>query len=432
MPHPRAVIAALSLVLASGMPLGTVHADERNPTRAERQAAQNKVTLAKRKVANLQAKAEYAIEVHNGLLVELRNAVAAHGRAENRAEAARAALTAAQQAAERAVLDAEVAQTAALDADRAKDLSALEAVGAQKTLDRFAFGAYRGAGTFGMVAQLLTADDPLELANGHNLINTVADVQHRAIVELNVAKTHAATASSQADAAQAAATVAADQATAALATRESARAAAEQANQSAALQAQTARRASDAAHQAKARAAALVAQAQAQLHRATLTASSLERAARAARRAAANVRTGTPPSEAASVAIRWAFTQIGVPYSWGGGDENGPTYGFAQGAGTKGFDCSGLTLYAYAHAGIRLDHYSGSQWNQGKRISSRADVLPGDLMYFGYDPSDPSTIHHVALYIGNNQMIEAPYTGSVVRVGSSERDDFVGATRPWA
>ena len=266
----------------------------------------------------------------------------------------------------------------------------------------------------------MTASDPLELANGHNLINTVADVQHRAIAELNVAKTHAATASNPADAAQTAASAAADHAAAALATRESARAAAERANQAASVQAQTARRALEAAGRAKVRAALLVAQAQAQLHRATLTASSLERAARAARLAASRVTTGVPPSEAASVAIHWAFTQIGVPYSWGGGNEDGPSYGFAQGAGIKGFDCSGLTLYAYAHAGIRLDHYSGSQWNQGKRIASRADVLPGDLLYFGYDPSDPSTIHHVALYIGNNQMIEAPYTGSVVRVPISQ------------
>ncbi|MCU1599648.1 MAG: hypothetical protein JWO22_357, partial [Frankiales bacterium] len=152
----------------------------------------------------------------------------------------------------------------------------------------------------------------------------------------------------------------------------------------------------------------------------------------AARAAADHVTSGKAPSDAAATAMHWAFQEIGVPYSWGGGDENGPTYGFAQGAGTKGFDCSGLTLFAYAHAGIHLDHYTGSQWGQGRRISSRGDLQPGDLMFFAYDTSDTSTIHHVAMYIGNGKMIEAPYTGEVVRVTSYDRSDFIGGTRPWA
>jgi cell wall-associated NlpC family hydrolase len=161
------------------------------------------------------------------------------------------------------------------------------------------------------------------------------------------------------------------------------------------------------------------------------TAASLEASARAARAAAARVVSGKPPSDAAQTAIHWAFQEIGIPYAWGGGDENGPTYGFAQGAGTKGFDCSGLTLFAYGKTGIHLDHYTGSQWGQGKRIGSRSDLQPGDLMFFAYDTSDPSTIHHVALYIGNGRMIEAPQTGDVVKVSDYGRDDFIGGTRPW-
>ena len=53
-------------------------------------------------------------------------------------------------------------------------------------------------------------------------------------------------------------------------------------------------------------------------------------------------------------------------------------------------------------------------------------------MFFAYDKSDPSTIHHVAIYLGNHRMVEAPYTGEVVRVTSYGRDDFIGGTRPWA
>ncbi|MGB8651840.1 MAG: NlpC/P60 family protein, partial [Mycobacteriales bacterium] len=148
--------------------------------------------------------------------------------------------------------------------------------------------------------------------------------------------------------------------------------------------------------------------------------------------AAAGVQQGTAPSQAAATAIHWAFQEIGVPYSWGGGDDNGPTRGFAQGANTVGFDCSGLMLFVYHKAGVQLDHYTGSQWNVGPRFRSMSDVEPGDLLFFAYDPNDEQTIHHVALYIGNGKMIEAPYTGEVVRVSSAYRSDFIGATRPWA
>jgi cell wall-associated NlpC family hydrolase len=65
-------------------------------------------------------------------------------------------------------------------------------------------------------------------------------------------------------------------------------------------------------------------------------------------------------------------------------------------------------------------------------VSSRADLEPGDLMFFAYDTSNESTIHHVAIYIGNGKMIEAPHTGEVVRVSSADRSGYIGATRPWA
>ena len=97
-----------------------------------------------------------------------------------------------------------------------------------------------------------------------------------------------------------------------------------------------------------------------------------------------------------------------------------------------GFDCSGLTLFIYHKAGVQLDHWTGSQWHVGKRIDRMADVLPGDLLFFAYDPRDETTIHHVAIYIGKGKMIEAPYTGEVVRVSSANRPDFIGATRPWS
>ena len=241
-----------------------------------------------------------------------------------------------------------------------------------------------------------------------------------------------ARAASVATAAQARATGASDHATQALTVAAAAKSTAAIANHSAAVAAQDAHLLLDAAHRAKAHAQALVTRAENALGRAVLSARSLRRAAAAARRAAANISTGTIPNDAAGTAIRWAFEEIGVPYSWGGGDESGPTRGFAQGADIVGFDCSGLTLFIYAKSGIRLDHFTGSQWNQGTRIWSRSDLKPGDLMFFATDTSDASTIHHMSIYIGKGRMIEAPYTGAVVRVSSADRSDFIGATRPWA
>jgi len=138
---------------------------------------------------------------------------------------------------------------------------------------------------------------------------------------------------------------------------------------------------------------------------------------------------GLPGSGAAATAVGWAFREIEVPYSWGGGDATGPTGGFAQGADTVGFDCSGLTLFAWAHAGVALGHYTGSQWTAGRHVA-QSDLQPGDLVFFATDTADPATIHHVGLYIGGGDMISAPHTGDVVRVASvAGFGGYIGAVR---
>ncbi|GAA0335336.1 hypothetical protein GCM10010151_26240 [Actinoallomurus spadix] len=138
-------------------------------------------------------------------------------------------------------------------------------------------------------------------------------------------------------------------------------------------------------------------------------------------------RSSDPGSVAASAALKW----LGTPYSWGGGNEAGPSRGIAQGAGTVGFDCSGLVTYAWAKAGVRLVHYATTQYNAGPH-PSRGDLRPGDLVFFAHNPADPSTIHHVGIYIGNGQMVEAPFTGARVRISPAFRPDYAGATRPVA
>jgi cell wall-associated NlpC family hydrolase len=114
--------------------------------------------------------------------------------------------------------------------------------------------------------------------------------------------------------------------------------------------------------------------------------------------------------DATEYVIRRGMSQMGVPYSWGGGNAAGPSRGIDSGAGTVGFDCSGLMLYAFAGVGIKLDHYSGSQYNAGRKIPS-SQMRRGDMLFWG-----PNASQHVALYLGDGQMLEAPYTGSVVKV----------------
>lgn len=116
--------------------------------------------------------------------------------------------------------------------------------------------------------------------------------------------------------------------------------------------------------------------------------------------------------------ISRAESQVGVPYVWGGGDNNGPTGGLRDGGvadsfgdyGQSGFDCSGLVKYAYAAAGLDLPHYTGAQYQQGKKVS-RENAQRGDLIFYG-----PGGSQHVAIYLGNGQMIEAPQSGQTVSV----------------
>ena len=104
-------------------------------------------------------------------------------------------------------------------------------------------------------------------------------------------------------------------------------------------------------------------------------------------------------SAGARAAIEFARDQLGEPYIWAA-------------AGPDAWDCSGLTMMAWREGGISLPHYSAAQYQQTKHITA-ADLEPGDLVFWG---TSPNTIHHVALYIGNGQIIQAPHTGDVVKV----------------
>jgi len=140
-------------------------------------------------------------------------------------------------------------------------------------------------------------------------------------------------------------------------------------------------------------------------------------AAAAARRAAEHARAMTqrasyhgPASGQASVAVRYAYAQLGKPYQWGA-------------SGPNSYDCSGLTMASWAAAGVSLPHSSSAQYGSGQHVS-QSDIQPGDLVFFG------SPIHHVGIYIGSGNMIHAPHTGSSVEIAPAFRGDYVGAVRP--
>ncbi|WP_231740375.1 MULTISPECIES: NlpC/P60 family peptidoglycan endopeptidase RipB [unclassified Mycobacterium] len=114
--------------------------------------------------------------------------------------------------------------------------------------------------------------------------------------------------------------------------------------------------------------------------------------------------------QAIEYVISRAGSQIGVPYSWGGGSLTGPSKGVDSGADTVGFDCSGLTRFAFAGVGVLLPRWSGDQYNAGRHVP-RSHAKRGDLLFWG-----PGGSQHEALYLGNGRMIEAQQTGVPVKV----------------
>jgi len=117
---------------------------------------------------------------------------------------------------------------------------------------------------------------------------------------------------------------------------------------------------------------------------------------------------------------------------WGGGSLTGPSEGFARGRGTVGFDCSGLTRYAYAQAGITLPRVSTDQFRAGSRVPREAGVaalVPGDLVFFAFNPVTGAGVHHVGIYVGGGRMVNAPRTGTTVRVEPMWLDSYAGGVR---
>lgn len=139
-----------------------------------------------------------------------------------------------------------------------------------------------------------------------------------------------------------------------------------------------------------------------------------------ARALAADPALGTVPAKA----LGFAAGALGVPYRWGG-------------TGAGGYDCSGLVQAAYRAAGVRLPRVAQAQFDAGPLLGVGAAVEPGDLVFLGRSAAD---VRHVGIMIGGDEMIDAPHTGTVVRVQRVPvepgapwgTEAVVGETRPWA
>jgi cell wall-associated NlpC family hydrolase len=120
--------------------------------------------------------------------------------------------------------------------------------------------------------------------------------------------------------------------------------------------------------------------------------------------------TDVPASGRAAAAVQYAMSKVGNSYVYGA-------------AGPNSFDCSGLTMMAWAQAGVALPHSSSAQYGSGPRVAE-SDLIPGDLVFY-YSP-----ISHVAMYIGNGMIVDAANPSAGVRVAGLHSMPYVGAVRP--
>ena len=335
---------------------------------------------------------------------------------------------------------------------------------ARRQVDDWVAAQYQQADASSVASALAGTRGPQDVADRLQLQGLVSAEQASDLEGYERARVDAANADSRARAAAAQAADAASRAAAArdTATRELATARAAVADRQHRIAAVTAQRdaaearlatleASDAALAAQRRRAE-AAQAAQQQAAATADAAARDAArARLARTPAPAVSTPTPspsgpspsppgtstpgatgsPQDRVQVVLDRARSELGTPYAWGGGNADGPTQGIHDGGVADafgdfdkvGFDCSGLMVYAFAGVGITLPHYSGYQIDAGPKFPLD-QRKPGDLLFW----ADDDGVHHVALYLGDDRMVEAPESGKVVRIAPVRFDDEIVPT----
>jgi peptidoglycan DL-endopeptidase RipA len=394
---------AIAVALAVGVTPSIAAAAPSNSQIAAAQAAADAITNHIKEISGQLAGAQAAVDqVHSTsalALDEYQARQAAYDDAQQRADAA-----------------------AAASAKATADLGV-----AKSEIVAFARRSYMQGSTYSGAAALITAADPGELIQRAALLEAAGGYRSDVVDRVTVLQQQATAADEAARTTLSEATTLKEQATAALQV------------------------AQDAEISARAQAAALgTQQAQLQTELATaqqqLTALIGERAAAARAAAVApaapkpaappapsgnTTRAGSGSASAAQTAIDAAMDYLGTPYAWGGGGTRGPGPGLDPDEGVIGFDCSGLTQYAYARAGIAIPRNSRAQYTALPKVSSD-DLQAGDLVFWGSDSDDPGSIEHVAIYLGGNKVVQAPQSGDVVKVSTMWWRGYVGAVRPSA
>ncbi|QXG75110.1 C40 family peptidase [Modestobacter sp. L9-4] len=431
-----AVLAALSLVAAPGL----AAAAPVNPSDAQIDAAQQQTQTAAQQVDAI---------------------TAALAGAQASVDSAREQSAIALDDYQGKQADYEAAQVTADAATEAADAAARDLADARAALVSFARQSYQQGSTSPALEALTTADGPAQMLERAALLEAAGAHHGDVVVQVTTAEEQARAAQDEARAALAQAAALKQDAEDALQIAEqyeaSARAqAADLADQQTAMEQQLAqaqqslqglkdaraeaeRYAAEQAAAARAAAAKAEAERTAAAQRVAAAAAAApapragtQQAAVRAPAAAAPVRVaGAGDSSAVETAIAAAREQIGVIYSWGGGSLSGPSMGWGIDAGIVGFDCSGLTRYAYAQAGVSIPRNSSAQYRSLPKVS-RSDLQRGDLVFWATDTSNASTIHHVAIYLGNDRILEAPQSGSRIRETSMRWGGFIGGARPTA
>ncbi|WP_228770333.1 NlpC/P60 family protein [Actinokineospora alba] len=359
----------------------------------------NQLAKAEARLMELQAEVEAKMEDANKALVDLETA---------------------EELAAKAKADAEAAK-------RESDSAGQSIENARKQLDEFAAGSYKQGTTVGSMSAYMGAKSPEDLLARAQLLNAVSGSELDALESMERARTVKANKDSLARAALDEATKRQAEAEQAKRNADAATATAQQAQRDQAGKSQEleAARADYERQLNEAQAKVGGLENQRKRYQDWLAAKQREDAANAAA-AQASAPAGPRPAvnrpptgNAVRIVIDRALSQLGVQYAWGGGNGKGPTRGIRDGGvadsfgdyNKVGFDCSGLMIYAFAGVGIRLPHYSGYQAAAGRRVPLN-QMAPGDMLFW----ATRGRIHHVAMYIGNGQMVEAPYSGSRVRI----------------
>ncbi|MFC5287928.1 NlpC/P60 family protein [Actinokineospora guangxiensis] len=404
----RSVLLALLFVVATAGSAVAVPPPPPNPSQSEidagKRAAKNKagevgrltnqLAQAEARLMDLHAEVELRMEEANQALVDLESA---------------------REVAKKARADAAAASREADGAARVVD-------DARAELDEFAAGSYKQGSTVGSISAYVGAASPEDLLARAQLLDAVGGSHLDALARMERARTQKANKDSLARQALTQAEQAEDKAEEAKRDADSAMATASAARRDA--ESKTAELEAARADYERQLAAAQrrVGGLEAQRSRYNQWLADKRREEAAASTPRPQRPSARPPAGGSvRVVIDRALSQIGLPYAWGGGNAYGPTRGIRDGGVADsygdynkiGFDCSGLMIYAFAGVGIRLPHYSGYQATYGRKVSLNS-MRPGDMLFW----ATRGRIHHVAMYIGNGQMVEAPFSGSRVRVTS--------------